>query len=211
MAFNNNVFLRICSRYVFLLLTLCLLYVPSYEVSGQDVGIDSTIIYPDTIFSDLTIEYIEGGNFNYYNKRGQTVGGGRKQSDGSYNVYHMGRVYQKGYLSGTEPKKIVSKTLKSDTASVSNEKIVVLQTPQIIIHERNNYSSPSSSVVRYSGGEAIRSNIDKTTYDSNGRPYYRWNSEEMSTSHIKDPVIRAEVRYQQVKEDARRRAEDRKR
>ena len=104
MAFNNNVFLRICSRYVFLLLTLCLLYVPSYEVSGQDVS----VIYPDTIFSDLTIEYRTGGDFDYYNKAGQRIAGGRKQVDGSYKVFYKGRVRQSGFVAGTEPKQITA-------------------------------------------------------------------------------------------------------
>jgi hypothetical protein len=98
-VFNNNVFVWFFSRHVLLLLTFFLLSIPNYQVSGQDVR----VIYPDTIFPDMTIEYRIGGDFDYYNTKGQRVGGGRKQADGLYNIFYMGRIRERGYLTGQVP------------------------------------------------------------------------------------------------------------
>ena len=215
----NNIFGRICSRYGILLLSFLLLCVSSSETLGQNGGItrseamNSTIINPETIFPNTTIEYRKYGDFDYYNKAGQRVGGGRKQKDGSYKVFYNGRVKTQGYLFGTEPKKSVSKDSiveKGVPELLEDRSVTDSSHSPTIIREQNNYPV-GATVVRDRGGEVIRQNIDKTSYDYTGRPYYRWNSTEMSTSYIKDPRIRAEVRYAQNKTDERQRAADRKR
>jgi hypothetical protein len=90
---------RFFVKYRNFLLIICLLFT-SYNTSfGQDVR----VIYPDTIFPDMTIKYRVGGNFDYYNKAGQRVGGGRKQADGLYNIFYMGRIRESGYLTGQVP------------------------------------------------------------------------------------------------------------
>ena len=138
------------------------------------------------IFPDMTIEYRVGGNFDYYNKAGQRVGGGRKQADGSYNVFYKGRVRQNGFVAGTEPKK------ESGSVSV-----------------RSGSSGGELVVSKSNKVESLRSTVDKTTYNREGKPYYRWNSEEKSTSYIKDPIIKAEAREAKNKEWSRQKRERR--
>jgi hypothetical protein len=168
-------------------------------VIGQEFG----VIYPDTIFPDTTIEYRKYGDFDYYNKAGQRVGGGRQQKDGSYKVFYKGRVRAQGYLFGTEPKKEVVEAPETVTPSPVEEEPNFVSAREVneMNSRRSGFgNSTGSFVARGSNGEAIRSGVDKTSYNMYGQPYYRWNSEEKNTSYIKDPRVRAEVRDAQNKE-----------
>ena len=183
MALSTNFFIRFFCRYVFLLLTLCLLYVPNYEVSGQDVG----VINPDTVLPNTTIKYRLNGNFDYYDKNGIMIGGGRKKSDGSYNVFYRGRIKQSGYLAGTQAQKVNSEKSTDTNRSVYSH-------------------SSSATVVRDEGRETIRNTINSTSYDNAGRPIFRYSSSENDLSHIKDPRVWAKARESQSKEWARQHA-----
>jgi hypothetical protein len=205
------------SRHVLLLLTFFLLYTPNYQVSGQDVEIiSSTIIYPETFLPDATIEYRKNGDFDYYID-GIRVGGGRQRLNGTCELFHKGRLEKTGILYNKIPKTQPKTDTNTDTDVDSTITNSNLSRPI-----RDRYYDPNNpkpryayqnnaTVVRDGERETIRSTINTTTYDNTGKPYYRWNSEEKSTSHIKDPRVVAKVRYAQGQEDARQRAADRKR
>jgi hypothetical protein len=205
---------RFCGRHTVLALSILLLYVFNAQVLGQDEGIaPPPIINPEEMFSNTTIKYRIGGNFDYYNKDGQRVGGGRKQADGSYKVYYRGRVKTQGYLAGSViPEKPREKV--TDFGRRSPESTAIFNGGNSVSYSEDTRPSsdetkpmsnrtPNSPIVR--DGNVI----DKTTYNVYGQPYYRWNSEEKDTSHIQDPRVRAEVKEAQNQEWSRHQRERR--
>jgi hypothetical protein len=139
---------------------------------------------PQAFLPKATMKANEYGGIDYY-MNGKIVGYSSKNSNGSYDLYHMGRIKYR------------------DTYYKNSESIVVRN-----LYNSGSKSSVNTNVFNQSNiepKEVIRSGIDKTSYNAEGKPYYRWNSEEKSTSYIKDPHVRSEVREAQNKEWTRQR------